>query len=93
MKTTEDEDKRRQGNGQNLIILKFGLLGQILKNEHIYFFGAWSLFLVHIQFTPSAGPEGFVIYFLRNQIIEVGSSSWTMEIKRPSFMVHDVNCP
>ena len=31
----------------------------ILKKPAHPFFGAWSLLLVHIRFTPSQGPEGF----------------------------------
>ena len=58
MKTTKDEDKRRQGNGQNLIILKIGLLGQILKNERIYFWVhghySWSTFNLHLMRGPKA---------------------------------------
>jgi hypothetical protein len=31
----------------------------IYKNQHIDFFGAWSILLVHVRFTPNQGPKGF----------------------------------
>ena len=70
----EDEDKRRQENGQTLILFKTAL------------FGAWPTLLVHICLTPSEGPKGFVV-FLRNQAIKIGPwkntifhgpTSWSM---------------
>ena len=57
-------------------------------------FGAWSFLLVHISFTPSEGPKGFVyIYFLRNRIMKVGPSSQTMNkghLPWSDFMVDGV---
>ena len=41
-------------------------------------FGAWSFLLVHIWLTPSEGPKGFVIDFLRNQTMEKGHLPWSM---------------
>ena len=61
-------------------------------------FSAWPFLLIHIQFTPSEGPEDFVncfscFFFLSNRTMEVGPSSQTMEKKKPSSMVHGVNRP
>ena len=36
------------------------LFGHILRKTAHSLFGAWSFLLVHIQFTPSKGPKGFV---------------------------------
>jgi hypothetical protein len=40
--------------------LKIALFGHILQNSTHLFYGARSFLLVHIQFTPSEGPKGFV---------------------------------
>ena len=39
---------------------KISIFEHILKKLAHLFFGAWSFFLVHIQFTPNEGPKGFV---------------------------------
>ena len=40
------------------------LFGHILKKRSIYtLFGAWSLLLIHVQFTPSQGPKAFKTIF------------------------------
>jgi hypothetical protein len=36
------------------------LFGAYIKEMSTFTFGAWSFLLVHIQFTPSEGPKGFV---------------------------------
>jgi hypothetical protein len=58
----EDKDKRRQENGQTwiLFLFKTALFGHMLKKSAHSFFGAWSFLLVHVWFTPSEGPKGFV---------------------------------
>jgi hypothetical protein len=58
----EDEDKRRQENGQTwiLFLFKTALFGHTLKKSAHSHFGAWSFLLVHVWFTPSEGPKGFV---------------------------------
>ena len=58
----EDEDKRRQKNGQTCIPppSQTALSGHVLKKSTHLFFGAWLFLLVHIWFTPSAGPKGFI---------------------------------
>ena len=57
----DEEDKRRQKGGQTRIIFsKLRLLGAILKKSAHSLFGAWSSLLVHVQFTPSEGPKGFI---------------------------------
>ena len=53
-------------------------------------FSAWPFLLIHIQFTPSEGPEDFVncfscFFFLSNRTMEVGPSSQTMEKKEAIF--------
>ena len=62
------------------------IFGHILKNnQHIHFLGAWSFLLVHIQFTPSEGPKGFVNWFFEIS----GHGCWTMNWdheRRPSSM-------
>ena len=35
-------------------------LGIYQENQHNHFFGAWSFILVHIRFTPSEGPKGYL---------------------------------
>ena len=62
------------------------LFGHILRKTAHSLFGAWSFLLVHIQFTPSKEPKGFVNYFLKKS----DHGSWTMKRdhgKRPSSMV------
>ena len=55
-------------------------------------FGAWSLLMVHIRFTPSQGPQGIENWFIQksdygNVTIEECPLTWD------NFMVHDVNNP
>ena len=51
-------------------IPKTTLFGHKFKQLKYPLFGAWSLLMVHIWFTPSKGPKGFKNVFFRN---------WTME--------------
>ena len=73
--------------------IKNVLFGHISKKISTFTFGAWSFFLVHIQFTPSVGPIGFVDLFFKKTYYE----SWTpMKKGHPpwsDFMVHVVNRP
>ena len=82
----EDEDKRRHENGWTWIcFLKTTRFGHILKKSVHPFFGAWVL-LVHIWFTSSEGPKGFVNFFFKKS----GHGSWTIKSdhgKMPSSMV------
>ena len=80
---TTREDKR-------MIKLEFfskvSLFGHTLKDSAHPFFGAWSFLLVHIRFTPSGGPKGFVNCTFKKSNHE----SWAIKSdheKRPSFMV------
>ena len=57
----KNEGKRRQKNGQTLIISKTAFFGHILKKSAQSFFGAWSFLLIHIQFTPGEVPKDFVV--------------------------------
>ena len=57
------------------------------KNSTRSFFGAWSFLFVHIHFTPSEGPEGFVNFF---SFKKSDHESWTIKLehdKRPISMV------
>ena len=64
----EDEDERTQANDQTWLFLffyflfffKIAFLDIYQQYQHIYFLGAWTFLLVHIGFTPSEGPKGFV---------------------------------
>jgi hypothetical protein len=56
----DDEDKRRQKTDQTWILFKLLYFGHILKKIAHLLFGAWSLLLLHIWFTPSEGPTDFV---------------------------------
>ena len=82
----EDDNKRRQENGQSFsLFVKTAFLGHILKNQHIRFL-VHGHSLVHIGFTPSEGPKGFVSLFFKKSDHE----SWTMKLdhgKRLSSMV------
>ena len=56
-----------------------------IKSTHSIF-GARSFFLVHIQFTPNEGPNGFANFFSKKS----DDGSWTIKSdygKRPSSMV------
>ena len=55
MKTRQDKTKE----WSNMIFLNY-IFGHILKKYAHSLFGAWSFLLVHIGFTPSEGPKGFV---------------------------------
>ena len=43
-----------------IFFLKTALFGHMLKTSAYSFLGAWSFLLVHIQLTPSEGPDNFV---------------------------------
>ena len=45
--------------------LPITLFGHMLKKSTHLLFGAWSFLLVHIWLTPSEGPKGFEIDFVR----------------------------
>ena len=75
----EDEDKRRQRNCQTWIFFsKSALFGHILNKSTHSLFGAWSFLLVHIRFTPSEGPKGFVNWSYKKSDHE----SWTIKSDR-----------
>ena len=86
----EDEDKRRQKEWSNLSFSKSDLFGHILKRSAHSLFGAWSFLLIHIRFTPSEGPKGFVIclFFLK----EIRPWKLDHEKRQPSPMVR-LHCP
>ena len=67
----------------NLIILKSKsiIFEHILKKSTHSYLGAWSYLVVHVWFTLSEGPKGFVNWYFEKSHHE----SWTME-KRPSSM-------
>ena len=59
------EEKTKIRKDQRMVKLDFFsfktiLFGHILKMSTRSLFGAWSFLLVHIRFTPSEGPKGFV---------------------------------
>jgi hypothetical protein len=59
MKTRED--KRMVKHDLFLFFFKIAFLGHLLKNKlHIHFLVHGHYLLVHILFTPSEGPQGFV---------------------------------
>ena len=71
---------------------KTAFFGHILKKSAHSLFGAWFFLLVHIWFTPSEGPKGFVNCFFQKSY----NGSWTMEkccLPWSDFMVHGVNQP
>ena len=55
--------------------------GRILEKMNTFTYGTWSFLLIHIWFTPSEGPKGFVNLFLKKLDLEV--RQW----KRPSSTV------
>ena len=70
MKTSEDK---------RMVILDFfgiAVSEHILKKISTIIFCAWSFLLVHIWFTPSEGPKGFVNLFFKK--LEHGS--WTIKL-------------
>ena len=87
----EDEDKRRQKNGQTLNV--FFLPKLPFWDISTFTFYAWSVLLVHIRFTPSEGPKGFINCFLSKKS---DHGRWTMEkchLPLSIFMVHGINWP
>ena len=83
----------RRENGQtSIFFLNIVLFGYKLKNSTHSLLGAWSFLVVHVWFTPSEGPKGFVNLFLRNWTIKVGPWRQTMEkghLPWSDFMVHN----
>jgi hypothetical protein len=71
---SENEDKRRQKNGQTWVFPKLRFLSNLLEKSTHSLFGAWSFFLVHIGFTPCEGPKGFV-----NCFFEKLDHAWKLE--------------
>jgi hypothetical protein len=58
-------------------LFKPALFGHILAHS---LFGAWTFFLVHIQFTPIEKTQKLCkLIFLKNQTIQVGPSGRTMK--------------
>ena len=63
VKTSETQEKRREWSNLILFIFFFQkcpFWTYFKKKSAHSLFGAWSLFLVHIRFTPSEGPKDFV---------------------------------
>ena len=93
-KTKTKEDKRMV---KLEFLSKLPFLDIYQKKSTRSFFGAWSFLLVHIHFTPSEGPEGFVNFFLlRNRTMKVGPSSRNKKkghLPWSDFMVYGVNQP
>ena len=56
----EDEDKGKEENGQTFFLFKTALLDIYSKNSTHSLFCAWSFVLVHIWYTPSERPKGFL---------------------------------
>ena len=56
----EDENKGRQKYWSDLDFLKAALFDHILLKLAHPLFDAWSFLLVHVWFTPSEKPKGFV---------------------------------
>jgi len=79
----EDEDKRRRKNGQTSnFFSELPFLDIYYKKSAHSLYGAWSFLFVHIQFTPSEGPKGFVNCFFFYKKIR----PWKLDHeKRPSF--------
>ena len=56
------------------------------------FFGAWSLLLIHVQFTPSEGPQTIkicVFHRSNHGSVTMGKGHMTWD----KFVIHDVNNP
>ena len=75
---------------------KTTIFGHVLKNQHIHFWVHGHSSLVHIWFTPSEGPKGFVNWFFKKP--DHGSWTWCRTMKKDhlpwsNFMVHGVNWP
>ena len=67
------EENTKTRERPNLELFQTDILGHVLIKPAHSFLGAWSLLLVHIWFTHSEAPEGFVnCFLLRN---------WTMEVE------------
>ena len=55
-------------------------------------FGAWSLLLIHVQFTPSEGPQTIkicVFHRSNHGSVTMGKGHMTWD----KFVIHDVNNP
>ena len=84
----EDQDKRRQENDYFYFYFYFKntLFGHTYKQIDTSNIGAWSFLLVHIRFTPSEGPKGFIISSFK----KLDHGRWTTisyHEKRPSSRV------
>ena len=79
-----------------LLFSKLPFLSMYWKKSAHPLLAAWSFLLVHIQFTPSEGPNNFVNQFFKNMDHEM----YTMNLYRvirhltwDEFMVYGVNRP
>jgi hypothetical protein len=91
----EDNDKRRQENGQTWIFFsKIALFEHTLKNSTHPLLSAWSILSVHIRFTPSEEPKNFINWLF--ETMDIGPSSRTMQknhLPWSGFTVHGVDRP
>ena len=79
-------DNKRTVKFDLFYFFKITFLGRVLKQPTHSLLGAWSFLLVHIWFTPSEEPKGFVNCFFKIW----NHGTWTMKSdheKRPSSMV------
>ena len=82
----KQEDKTSQDKKVNWMVqLKLFSIVLLLniyskKSTHLLF-GAWSFLLVHIWFTPSEGPKGFVNWFFK----KLDHGSWTIKLEHGNF--------
>ena len=93
----EDEDKRKTRKCSNFFFFfKIVLFWHILEKSSQWLFSAWSFPLIHIWFTPSEGPKGFVNDF----VMKSDHGSWAMKsdhgkglLSWSNFMVHGAKHP
>jgi hypothetical protein len=93
----EDEDKIMVKHDFFFKMANFWTYIRRKKSTHSLF-GPWSFLLIHIRFTPSEGPNGFVIgfFFGRSWTIEVGPHKLDHgkgHLPWSDFTVHDVTWP
>jgi hypothetical protein len=70
----------------DVFFIKIALFAHILEKLAHSLFGVWSFLLIHMRFTPSEGPKGFVTWFF----FKSDHGSWTIEsdhVEWPSSMV------
>ena len=88
---TRREGKRKRRRSNMKKILKTTLFEHILKKTAHPLFGAWSLLLVHVWFTPSQGFKGFKNAFSRNEIMEV--FPWIVTLGKMPFDMGQLHGP